>query len=152
MLDIKLIKENPEDVIARLAAKGRDAREEIAEIIKLDEERRALIAETENIKAEQNRQTKLVPQMKKEGRDVAPVFAAMKELGAKVKEGEARLAQVEDRYNELMLGLPNLPDPDLKPGGKENNEPLKYFGEPHHFDFEPKNHVDLCTSLGLIDY
>jgi len=152
MLDIKLIKENPEDVVARLAAKGRDAKNEIEEILKLDEERRALIAETENTKAEQNRQTKLVPQMKKEGRDVTEVFAKMKELGAKVKEGEAKLAEVEARYRELMLGLPNLPDPDLKPGGKENNEPLKYFGEPHHFDFEPKNHVDLCTSLGLIDY
>ena len=51
-----------------------------------------------------------------------------------------------------MLSLPNLPDPDLKPGGKENNEPLRYYGEPHHFDFEPKHHVDLCTDLGLIDY
>ena len=51
-----------------------------------------------------------------------------------------------------MLGLPNLPDVDLKEGGKENNEPLRYFGEPHKFDFEPKNHVDLCTDLGLIDY
>ena len=152
MLDIKIIKENPEDVIARLAAKGREAREDITEILKLDEERRALIAETENIKAEQNRQTKLVPQMKKEGNDTTEIFAAMKELGAKAKESAARLETVEARYNELMLGLPNLPDPDLKPGGKENNEPLKYFGEPHHFDFEPKNHVDLCTSLGLIDY
>ena len=152
MLDIKLIKENPEDVIARLAAKGREAKEDIAEIIKLDEERRALIAESENLKAEQNRQTKLVPQMKKEGKDTSEVFAAMKELGAKAKESAAKLAEVEARYNELMLGLPNLPDRDLKPGGKENNEPLKYFGEPHHFDFEPKNHVELCTSLGLIDY
>lgn len=152
MLDIKLIKENPEDVIARLAAKGRDAAEDVAEILKLDEERRSLIAETENIKAEQNKQTKLVPQMKKEGKDTSEIFAKMKELGAKVKEGEVRLAEVEKRYNELMLGLPNLPDPDLKPGGKENNEPLRYFGEPHKFDFEPKNHVDLCTSLGLIDY
>ena len=152
MLDIKIIKENPDDVIARLAAKGRDAADEVKEILKLDEERRALIAETENIKAEQNRQTKLVPQMKKEGRDTSEIFAKMKELGAKAKEGAARLSEVEARYNDLMLGLPNLPDPDLKPGGKENNEPLKYFGEPHKFDFEPKNHVDLCTSLGLIDY
>ena len=152
MLDIRLIKENPEDVVARLAAKGKDAKEEIAEILKLDEERRRLIADTENMKAEQNRQTKLVPAMKKEGKDPSEIFAKMKELGAKIKEGEAILADVEKRYNELMLGLPNLPDPDLKPGGKENNEPLKYFGEPHHFDFEPKNHVDLCTSLGLIDY
>ncbi len=152
MLNIKLIKENPEDVIARLAAKGKEARAEIMEILALDEKRRTLIAETENLKAEQNRQTKLVPQMKKEGKDTTEVFAKMKELGAKVKEGAAELDEVEKRYTELMLSLPNLPDPDLKPGGKENNEPLKYFGEPHHFDFEPKNHVDLCTSLGLIDY
>lgn len=152
MLDIKLIKENPEDVIERLAAKGKEAREEIMRILELDEARRSVIAETEAIKAEQNKQTKLVPQMKKEGKDVSEVFAKMKELGAKVKEGEAKLSEIEQEYNELLLGLPNLPDRDLKPGGKENNEPLRYFGEPHKFDFEPKNHVDLCTSLGLIDY
>ena len=152
MLDIKLIKENPEDVIARLAAKGKEAREEVMRILELDEARRSVIAETEAIKAEQNKQTKLVPQMKKEGKDVSEVFAKMKELGAKVKEGEAKLSEIEQEYNELLLGLPNLPDRDLKPGGKENNEPLRYFGEPHKFDFEPKNHVDLCTALGLIDY
>ena len=152
MLDIKLIKENPEDVIARLAAKGKEAREEVMRILELDEVRRSVIAETEAIKAEQNKQTKLVPQMKKEGKDVSEVFAKMKELGAKVKEGEAKLSEIEQEYNELLLGLPNLPDRDLKPGGKENNEPLRYFGEPHKFDFEPKNHVDLCTALGLIDY
>ena len=152
MLDIKLIKENPEDVIDRLAAKGKEAREEVMRILELDEARRSVIAETEAIKAEQNKQTKLVPQMKKEGKDVSEVFAKMKELGAKVKEGEAKLSEIEQEYNELLLGLPNLPDRDLKPGGKENNEPLRYFGEPHKFDFEPKNHVDLCTALGLIDY
>ena len=59
---------------------------------------------------------------------------------------------VESEYNTLMLGLPNLPDRDLKAGGKENNEPLRYWGEPRKFDFEAKNHVDLCTDLGLIDY
>lgn len=152
MLDIKLIKENPEDVIDRLAAKGKEAREEVMRILELDEARRSVIAETEAIKAEQNKQTKLVPQMKKEGKDVSEVFAKMKELGAKVKEGEAKLSEIEQEYNDLLLGLPNLPDRDLKPGGKENNEPLRYFGEPHKFDFEPKNHVDLCTALGLIDY
>ncbi len=152
MIDIKLIKENPEDVVARLAAKGKDAETEIKRILELDEERRSLIAETENKKAEQNKQTKLVPQLKKEGKDVTPIFAKMKELGAEVKAGEAKLAEVEAEYNELMLGLPNLPDRDLAPGGKENNEPIRYYGEPHVFDFTPKNHVDLCTSCGLIDY
>ncbi len=152
MLDIKYIKENPAEVIERLAIKGKDATDEINEIVKLDGERRALISETEALKAEQNRTSKLVPQYKKEGKDVAPIFEKMKELSATAKANDEKIKAIEERYTTLMLGLPNLPDPDLKPGGKENNEPLRYFGEPHKFDFEPKNHVDLCTDLGLIDY
>ena len=152
MLDIKYIKENPAEVIERLAKKGKDGKAEIDEILALDAERRAIISSVEAIKAEQNKTNKLIPQYKKEGKDVAPIFAQMKEMGAKVKEDEEKLKAVEERFNELMLGLPNLPDNDLLPGGKENNQPLRYFGEPKKFDFEPKNHVDLCTDLGLIDY
>ena len=152
MLDIKYIKENPEEVVARLAMKGKDAKEDIAEILRLDAERRALIGETEAIKAEQNKVNKEIPQYKKEGKDLAPIFAELKEMGAKSKEIDDKLKAVETKYTDLMLGLPNLPDRDLKPGGKENNEPLRYFGEHRTFDFEPKNHVDLCTDLGLIDY
>lgn len=152
MLDIKYIKENPEEVIARLAKKGKEAREDIEKIIELDAKRRALIAETEALKAEQNKITKTIPALKKEGKDTAPIFAEMKEMSAKAKANDDMLKEVETQFTSLMLGLPNLPDPDLKSGGKENNEPLRYYGEPHHFDFEPKNHVDLCTDLGLIDY
>ena len=152
MLDIRYIKENPDEVIERLAKKGKDAKEEIAAILALDAERRALISSTEAIKAEQNKVNKLIPQYKKEGRDVAEIFAKMKEMGAQVKADEEKLKDVETKFNTLMLGLPNLPDTDLLAGGKENNQPLRYFGEPKQFDFEPKNHVDLCTDLGLIDY
>ena len=152
MLDIKYIKENPEEVIARLAKKGKDARAEIEEILKLDGERRALIAGNETMKAEANKTNKLIPQYKREGKDVAALFAEMKELSAKTKANDEKVKEVEERYTALMLGLPNLPDEDLLPGGKENNQPLRYWGEPRTFDFEPKNHVDLCTDLGLIDY
>lgn len=152
MLDIKLIKENPQNVIDRLRAKGRDAEADIYRVIELDAKRRELISSSESLKAEQNKTTKLVPVYKKEGKDCAPIFAQMKELGAKVKEQEEELKQVETEYTSIMLSFPNLPDPDLVAGGKENNQPLYYFGEPRKFDFEPKNHVDLCTSLGLIDY
>ncbi|MBQ7836834.1 MAG: serine--tRNA ligase [Clostridia bacterium] len=152
MLDIKIIRENTEDVIARLAAKGKEARSEVERIVELDGLRRQMISENEAKKAEQNKVNKDIPRLKKEGADVAPVFARMKELAGEIKANDARLAEIEAEYNELMLGLPNLPDTDLKPGGKENNEPIRYFGEPHHFDFEPKNHVDICTDLGLIDY
>lgn len=152
MLDIKLIKENPQNVIDRLRAKGKEAEADIYRVIELDAKRRELIASSESLKAEQNKTTKLVPVYKKEGKDCAPIFAQMKELGTKVKEQEEELKQVETEYTSIMLSFPNLPDPDVVPGGKENNQPLYYFGEPRKFDFEPKNHVDLCTNLGLIDY
>ncbi len=152
MLDIKYIKENPAEVIERLAIKGKDAKAEIARILELDAQRRAMIAEGEALKAEQNKTTKLIPQMKKEGKDTTAIFAELKALGDKAKAIDDKLKGVESEFSTLMLGLPNLPDRDLKPGGKENNEPLRYDGKPHSFDFEPKNHVDLCTDLGLIDY
>ena len=152
MIDIKYIKENPEEVIARYAVKGKDAREDIEKILELDAKRRALIGEGEAIKAEQNKTNKLIPQFKKEGKDVSPIFAELKAMSDKVKTIDEQLKEVETQFTGMMLGLPNLPDPDLKSGGKENNEPLRYWGEPRKFDFEPQNHVDLCTSLGLIDY
>lgn len=152
MIDIKYIRENPEDVIGRLAAKGYDAAVDIENLLGLDRERRTLIGETEALKAEQNRVTKLIPKYKKEGVDISPVLKKMKELSDSIKENEERLREVEDRFNSCMLVLPNLPDPDLLPGGKENNQPLRYFGKTPKFDFEPKKHVDLCTELGLIDY
>ena len=152
MLDINYIKENPTEVIERLAIKGKDAKEDIEKILELDAKRRALITETEGFKAEQNKLTKMIPQYKKEGKDPSPIFAQSKELGTKAKANDELLKTVETELQGYMLGLPNLPDRDLKPGGKENNEPIRYFGEPHKFDFEPKNHVDLCTDLGLIDY
>ena len=152
MLDIKYIKENPDEVIDRLALKGKDAKDDIAAILKLDTERRELIAQIDSAKAEQNATTKLIPAMKKEGKDTTEVFAKMKELSAKTKENEEALKTVETQLTSFMLGLPNLPDRDLVGGGKENNEPLRHYGEPRVFDFEPKNHVDLCTDLGLVDY
>ena len=152
MLDIKLIKENPDAVKAGLKAKEVDCDATIDRILELDEERRALIASTEQRKARQNKVSKEIPALKKAGKDVAPIFAEMAELKAGIAEDAQKLDAVLAEYRTAMLSLPNLPDPDLKPGGKENNEPLRYFGEPHKFDFEPQHHVDLCQGLGLIDY
>ncbi len=152
MLDIKRIKENPEAVKAGLHAKEVDCDAAIDRILELDEQRRTLIADTETRKARQNKVSKEIPALKKAGKDVAPIFAEMAELKKGLAEDAEKLDAVMAEYKTLMLSLPNLPDPDLLPGGKENNEPLRYYGEPHKFDFEPKHHVDLCTDLGLIDY
>ncbi len=152
MLDIKRMKENPDGVKAALKAKEVDCDELIDRILELDQQRRSIIAENEARKAEQNKVSKEIPMKKKAGEDVAPIFARMAELKAQIAAADETLRTVEAEYRVKMLSLPNLPDPDLKPGGKENNEPLRYYGEPHKFDFAPKHHVDLCTDLGLIDY
>jgi len=152
MLDIRRIKENPEEVKALLRAKEVDCDEQVDRILALDQQRRELIASTEAMKAEQNKVSKDIPRLKKAGEDVAPIFKKMGELKASIAENDESLRNIEVEYRTAMLSLPNLPDPDLKPGGKENNEPLRYFGEPHQFDFEPQHHVDLCAGLGLIDY
>ena len=152
MLDIKRIKDNPEEVKSLLRGKLVDCDEAVDRILELDRQRRELIASTEAKKAEQNKVSKQIPVLKKSGQDVAPIFKQMAELKAQIADNDKTLTDVEAEYRTWMLSLPNLPDPDLKPGGKENNEPLRYYGEPHHFDFEPKHHVDLCTDLGLIDY
>lgn len=152
MLDIKRIRENPEGVKQALLDKGKDCSQEIAAILDLDTQRRDIIFQVEGLKAEQNKASKEIPAKKKAGEDVAPIFARMKALSEEIKGLDQKLRQVEEDYKQNMLALPNLPDPDLVPGGKENNEPLRYYGEPHKFDFAPKNHVDLCTDLGLIDY
>ena len=152
MIDIKRIRENPEKIKALLAAKEVECGEAIDRILALDVTRREMIGKNEELKAEQNKVSKQIPVMKKNGEDTAPVFAKMKELSDTIKANDAALRDIEEEYKTLMLSLPNTPDEDLKPGGKENNEPLRYYGEPHVFDFEPKNHVDLCTDLGLIDY
>ena len=152
MLDIRKIKENPDAVKAGIHAKEMDCDATIDRILELDARRRALILETETKKAEQNRISREIPRLKKAGQDVQPIFAQMSQLKADMAGAAQELDQVEAEFRTLMLSLPNLPDPDLTPGGKEFNEPLRYYGEPHQFDFTPKHHVDLCLDLGLIDY
>ena len=152
MIDIRRLKEDPAGAKAAYAAKQVDCAQQIDRILELDQARRATIAESEAMKAEQNKVSKEIPQLKKAGQDVAPIFQKMGELKASIAACDTKLREIEGEYHTLMLGLPNLPDPDLAPGGKEANEPLRYYGEPHHFDFTPKHHVDLCTDLGLIDY
>lgn len=152
MIDIKLIRENPEKVKKGFIAKEIDCSEQVDKIVELDKKRRELIQKTEACKAEQNKTSKSIPALKKAGEDTTEVMARLNSLKEEIKTIDGELKAVEDEYMTLMLGLPNLPDDDLLPGGKENNQPIRYFGEPHKFDFEPKHHVDLCTDLGLIDY
>ncbi len=166
MLDIKKIKENPDAVKAGLKAKEVDCDAVVDRILELDVQIRGLKTATETKTAEKNKLAKengkLFGQKKgaeKQGKDTAELDAQIEAnkqasiaLDAAIEDEAAQLKELSVEFKTAMLSLPNLPDDDLLPGGKENNEPLRYIGAKPSFDFEPKHHVDLCQDLGLIDY
>ena len=152
MIDIRLIRDDPDAIKHRLLKKGADCSAEIDRILELDAQRRSIIASVESDKADQNKASKQIPQIKKDGGDATEIISQMNALKDRIRDAEAGLRGVEDELDDLMLRLPNPPDDDVVAGGKEYNEPLRYFGDLHTFEFEPKSHYDLCTGLGLIDY
>lgn len=152
MLDIKLIRENPDYVKKAIQKREMNLDNVIDEILALDEKRRELTGAVEAKKAEQNAVSKEVPKIKKAGGDASEVLKKMKLLSEEVKEQNAKLAELEEAQKTKMLSLPNLPDEDVQAGGKEQNIPDHYFKEKPVFDFEAKDHVTLCENLGLIDY
>ena len=166
MLDIRKIKENPDAVKAGLKAKEVDCDAVVDKILELDGQIRNLKTTTETKTAEKNKLAKengkLFGQKKgaeKKGEDTSALDAQIAansaksvELDKAIEDDAATLKTLSDEFRVAMLSLPNLPDEDLLPGGKENNQPLRYIGEKPSFDFEPKHHVDLCENLGLIDY
>ncbi len=150
MIDLNLIKNNPQKVHDALLKKGWDV--DFTPVIEKMDKRLALIQEVEARKAEANRLSKSVPQVKKEGGDVQAIFAKVKEISKENADSEAELKKIEAEINDFVIALPNMPDDDLLGGGKENNKVIKVYGEKPVFDFKPKDHVELCESLGLIDY
>ncbi len=150
MIDVNLIRQDAEAVRQRYLRRGKDI--DFTEFLQLDEERKALIAKVEGMKAQRNKVSAQIPQLKKAGQDVTATIAEMKTLGDEIAKLDGDLNVVNDKIRDFLLRLPNLPDEDLLAGGKENNKPIKTFGEKPHFDFEPKDHVELAKSLGLIDY
>lgn len=150
MIDINLIRTDPTAVAAALEKRGCKA--DLDEIIKLDETRREIIGRTETLKAEKNKVSADIPRLKKAGENVEPIFAKMRELGDRISENDAHLKAAEDALKNALLCLPNLPDPDVVAGEKENNKVIKVWGEKPSFDFAIKNHVELCEALRLIDY
>ena len=166
MLDIKRIKEDPQAVKAGLKAKEVDCDAIVDRILELDIQIRALKTSTEGKTAQKNKLAKengkLFGQKKgaeKKGEDVsaieAQIAANMAEsvkIDESIADDKKNLKVLDEELYTALLSLPNLPDADLLPGGKENNEPLRYVGDKPSFDFEPKHHVDLCQGLGLIDY
>ena len=150
MLDINLIRENPEKVKEALKKKLWDA--DFTELLQWDTQRKALIQVVEGNKAEMNRLSASVPQAKKNGEDVSKIFAKVKEIAKENSDKDAELKALDQKIFDFVSCLPNIPDDDLVGGGKENNKVIKTVGKKPEFSFKMKDHVELATSLGLVDY
>ena len=150
MIDQDRIRQNPEAVKEALKKKLWDA--DFTEYLEWDKERRALLQLVEGNKAEMNKLSGTVPEAKKRGEDVSKIFAKVKEIAANNKENEEKIKELEEKIFNFLAALPNIPDDDLVGGGKENNKVIRTFKEKPVFNFKIKDHVELATSLGLVDY
>lgn len=150
MLDIKLLRNNFEEVEKALSTRNEDF--DLSKFKDIDNKRRNLLKEVEKLKNEQNIVSKQVPIMKKEGKDVSKVLEDMKQLSDKIKELDTQVKDIDTELEAYMLTIPNIPNPTV-PQGKtdEDNVEIRRFGEPTKFDFEPKAHWDLGANLDIID-
>ncbi|PWB38262.1 MAG: serine--tRNA ligase [Parcubacteria group bacterium] len=144
MLDIQKIRDHKDQVKAALLKRLKPENFDLEHLIQLDDERRMLISKTEELRAQRNKSSQSKPD--------AATIAKLKKVGEEIKQYDENLAAVEDTLRIRLSELPNLPAEDVLPGGKENNKVIHTFGKKPSFKFTPKDHVELATSLGLVDY
>ncbi len=151
MLDPTLLRKDIDRVVEGLSHRGmtfdRDA------FTSLEDRRKHLQSEVEAMQGERNRVSKEIGQRKGRGEDAAELLAQMNELGTRLKDGEAALAEVQTALGVLQHSLPNLPHASVPVGASEDdNVPLRHWGEPRSFDFPVRDHVDVGSDLGMLDF
>lgn len=150
MIDIKLIRTEPDKVKAALSR--RKEKVDIDGLLALDQKKREILYGTEQKKAQQNTISKQIPQLKKEGKDTAAVFAEMKKLSDDIKACDEQLRDLDEQINAILYTIPNLPNPSVPDGDTdEDNVEVRRFLEPTAFDFTPKAHWDLGKELKILD-
>ena len=151
MLDIRRIRMNPEEVIKAL--EKRKGKFPIDKVLELDEKRRRVLTEVEEMKARQNTASKQVPKLKKEGKDASHIFTEMKTLSDKIKELDVEVKGIDEELKITLLQIPNTPNDSVVEGDSdEDNVELRKNGEPKKFEFEPKAHWDIGTDLKVLDF
>ena len=152
MLDIKVIRNDPERVKQAMKNRNADMDAKIDEILAIDGQRRELIAEAESKKAQQNAESKQIPAIKKAGGDISEIMAKMKALSDEVTARNAKLNELEEKQRNILLSIPNIPNESV-PVGKDDTEnvEIRRWGEPTEFAFEPKAHWDIGKDLDILD-
>jgi len=153
VLDLKLIREQPDAVAERLARRGAGATALIKELLTADTARRRLVKEAEDLKAQRNRASEAIGQAKRRGEDASAEQARMREVGDRIKALDGEVKTVDEEIARLLLQLPNLPHSSVPIGaGSEDNPEIRQWGEPRKFAFTPKSHEEIGEALGLLDF
>lgn len=152
MLDIRVIRENPEKVKAAMKSRNKDMDAQVDRVLQIDAARRELMGKADALKAEQNAASKEIPRIKKEGGDISEIMSRMNEIKESVKKLDAELADLDAAQKSIMYEFPNIPHESV-PVGKDDSEnvEVRRWGEPTKFDFEPKAHWDIGADLGILD-
>lgn len=152
MLDIKRIREDFDNVKKAVESRGKGDYN-IGHAVELDDKRRELLGEVEALKAKQNRDSREIPKLKKAGEDTSALMAEMKKLSEEISALDEQVKTVQQELRDLLLGIPNTPNPDNPIGEDETyNVEIRRWGEPRSFDFEYKAHWDIGTDLDILDF
>jgi seryl-tRNA synthetase len=150
VLDLRLIRERPEEVERALTDKG--GAEHVREIVALDTERRPRLREAEDLKAERNRTSEAIGQARRRGEDATAEMARMREVGDRIKALDGEVAALDERIQERLAQIPNLPHPSVPRGASDaDNVEVRRWGTPRAFAFAPKPHEEIGAALGLLD-
>jgi seryl-tRNA synthetase len=151
MIDPKLLRQATRDVASNLARRGFEF--DADGYLALEERRKALQVETEELRNERNTSSKAIGKAKAQGEDIEPLLAAVKDLGDRLEKNEADLQALQAELQDIELGLPNLLSDDVPDGySEDDNAEVRRWGEPVEFDFEPKDHIELGESMGMLDF
>ena len=151
MLDVRLLRDNLDEVKARMATRG--AAVEWDEFVKLDRERRDALANIERLKERKNRLSGEIGKLRQSGGDAAALMSEGEAVSEAIRQAEGPLSEIEARFEQFMLTVPNLPHPSVKVGKDEaENREVRRWGVPPQFDFAPKNHWDIGEELGILDF
>ena len=152
MLVIKRIREDFDNVKKAVESRGKGDYN-IGHAVELDDKRRELLGEVEALKAKQNRDSREIPKLKKAGEDTSALMAEMKKLSEEISALDEQVKAVQQELRDLLLGIPNTPNPDNPIGEDETyNVEIRKWGEPRSFDFEYKAHWDIGTDLDILDF
>jgi len=151
MLDIRAIRSNPEEIKRKLSRRGQEFR--IDDILKLDEQRRQVIFEVEELKSRKNKVSEEIAKLKKAKQDAESVVAEMKEVSERIKGLDEKVRELDEEITGILLTIPNTPHDSIPDGSSDaDNLEIRRYGEPTRFDFEPKAHWDIGTDLNILDF